>query len=164
MIVSPFMLKYGAITGFDDNYNLIGETTLNFNQRISLLRDYIECKLPEIRPTTIDTDQYLIDEKARQLGMKKADVACLIDNIEIWNSDDSELPDGYSYDIDSYYLKEDLINTMQIGFNVWQEALKGKETSELYYSFFSFYFYPLIYYFSYFLFFLYILYFLILLF
>ena len=28
---------------------------------------------------------------------------------------------------------------MQIGFNVWQEALKGKETSELYYSFFSFF-------------------------
>ena len=26
---------------------------------------------------------------------------------------------------------------MQIGFNVWQEALKGKETSELYYSFSS---------------------------
>ena len=28
---------------------------------------------------------------------------------------------------------------MQIGFNVWQEALKGKETSELYYSFYSFF-------------------------
>ena len=28
---------------------------------------------------------------------------------------------------------------MQIGFNVWQEALKGKETNELYYSFFSFF-------------------------
>jgi hypothetical protein len=28
---------------------------------------------------------------------------------------------------------------MQIGFNVWQEVLKGKETSELYYSFYSFF-------------------------
>ena len=97
---------YGAVTGFDENYDLIGETTLNFDQRISLLREYIEYRLPVIRPTTIDTDQYLIDEMAAQLGMKKSDVACMIENTEIWNPDDSELPDGYSYDIGSYYLKK----------------------------------------------------------
>ena len=97
--------KYGTSKTFDADFNLIGDVTLDFFGRCNLLRIYIEERLPQIRDTTIDTDQYLIDEMADELGMHKLDVACLVrDADDIWNPDDSELPDGYSYDNDTYYL------------------------------------------------------------
>ena len=37
------------------------------------------------------------------------------------------------------YLKEEVINTMQVGFKVWQDILNGKDTNELYYSFYVFF-------------------------
>ena len=97
--------KYGTPKTFDKDFNLIGDVTTDFHSRCNLLRAYIEERIPQIRDTTIDTDQYLIDEMASELGMHKADVACLIREAdEIWNPDDSFLPDGYSYDKDTYYL------------------------------------------------------------
>ena len=96
---------YGAVKGFDSEYNLIGEAVPNFKERVSLLRRYIEDIWPEIRTTTIDTDQYLIDEMATKLGMRKSDVACLFkEENGIWNPDDSFLPEGFSYDEGNYYL------------------------------------------------------------
>ena len=39
----------------------------------------------------------------------------------------------------SSFLKEEVINTMQIGFNAWQDILKSKDKNEYYYSFYFFF-------------------------
>ena len=39
----------------------------------------------------------------------------------------------------SSFLKEEVINTMQIGFNAWQDILKRKDKNEYYYSFYFFF-------------------------
>ena len=99
--------KYGTAMFFDSEYNLVGDVEPNFEEKLELLRNYVNNVLPRIRSTVIETDQELIDLAAEEIGMKKSDVACLFPNngSDIWKERDSELPDGFSYDAGNLYLK-----------------------------------------------------------
>ena len=98
--------KYGAVKGFDENYNLIGEAETTYFQRRSMLTDFINRGLPSVRATSIDTDQYIIDDIASRLGMKKDDVSAMINDKNLWRPENSSLPAGFSYDTGAYYLKD----------------------------------------------------------
>ena len=98
---------YGTVSGFDSEYELIeGTAKTSFSERVSLLRIYVNKILPKIRNTTIEPDWYLIDSMAKQLGLKKADLELLFLNSELWDPEDSELEDGFSYDEGVLYLKK----------------------------------------------------------
>ena len=97
---------YGAVRCFDEDYNIIGDAQPDFGDRCRLLNTYIYGILPKIRNTVIETDQELIDMQADELGMKKDDVIYMLGNSNsMWTPEDSDLPDGYSYDVGTMYLK-----------------------------------------------------------
>ena len=98
--------KYGMAKCYNSDYELVGEAEPSYRRKISLLKTYVYDILPLIRNTVIDTDQMLIDWAAEDLGLKKDDLRQVFSaNQSYWNADDSELPDGYSYQKGAYYLR-----------------------------------------------------------
>ncbi len=69
---------------------------------------YLTDELPYLRSTSIKPDQYLVDDEARERGLRKGDVEYIFEKGEIsgieWSPAQSKLDKGYLYKTGSYYL------------------------------------------------------------
>ncbi len=69
---------------------------------------YLVDELPRLRMTSIKSDQYLVDDEARDRGLKKDDVIYIMKKYDVtgieWSETKCKLDSGYSYQEGGYYL------------------------------------------------------------